>query len=70
MVEGQVELIIRGAVKHRFDFPPSKEVDIKELLEMATPGSQLRITQKTCLVEGNFVNHKFHATYTVALFIN
>ena len=70
MVEGQIELLVRGAVKQRVEFQPSNEVDISSLLGMATPGSQLRITQKICLVEGAFVNYRFPATYSVVLLMN
>jgi hypothetical protein len=70
MVDGQVELVVRGAVKQRIEFERNNEVNIEELLTGASPGSQLRITQKICLVEGSFVNYRFPAIYTVVLLMN
>jgi hypothetical protein len=70
MVEGQVELKERGATKMRIDFGPAKSVDIKQMLDVATPGSQLIITQFNCMVDGEMVTYRSSPTYAMVVLIN
>jgi len=70
MVEGQVELSVRGVTKDRIEFAPTKSLDIKRLLDQATPGSQLIITQFNCMVSGNMVMFKASPTYATVVLMN
>ena len=70
MVEGQVELISRGKSLRRYEFEATDKVDITEMLEVATPGSQLVVTQKVCLMDGPMLNYRFPAIFTAFVLIN